>query len=768
VAVIGDPETGKTSLISTAANDTFDARPPPVLPAVRLPPEFTPDHVPMLVTDTSSKPEDGTVLDFVVQQADAVVVCFDARRTETLESIRTEWYHRVQRLKPDVPVILACCKADQLTEEREIQAIRQAVERAVQDLPHVEVCLNCSSRTLRMVADVFYYALKAVLYPLQPLYDRIEKRLKPLCVRALKRAFVMCDADGDSALSDSELNRFQQVCFGMELTPDELQNVKQVVMSKLPTGVTERGLTLEGFLFLHVLFIERGRLESTWAVLRKFGYNDSLHLGDEVLDRLPWALPPDQVYELSEVAVGFVSRLFQQHDDDGDGLLTWAQQEALFQTVPPPVWQGESWNRVLVAGTHGAALRLEAFLLKWRYSCMMDPRTALSHLLYLGFGSPWGTEAPQLLTRCVRRRPDKKNEMTARSTVHCLVFGPRGSGKSSLLKALAGRPEQQVAGSSPLVSVGVVQGEEGRERSLVMTEVPDDVVTEFMTSLELSRAAPAGSSTEAHTSAMPNLARCDVAAFVFDASSSESFRAARVMMLAVSTAAGDTLPCVMVAAKDDLCMAHSLQYEVQTTAASLELPLPVPVSVETGELSGVFRRLVSAAVRPDGHIPNTPARKAHKLFIRRLYLGGGTALCTAVALYGMYRLYKWASGPAAPPTPPPQPSSSSSSVVSSVVNTLNSPSGSNARWFSSAWEPRATGRVTRSVAESVSKSVGSNSSSCTGSTGSTSGAGALSTLTQAVTEGAVAVAAVPLALLLWAADMVAGPRSLLAAAAGQH
>lgn len=42
----------------------------------------------------------------------------------------------------------------------------------MQDLPHVEVCLNCSARGLRMVTDVFFYALKSVLYPLQPLYDR--------------------------------------------------------------------------------------------------------------------------------------------------------------------------------------------------------------------------------------------------------------------------------------------------------------------------------------------------------------------------------------------------------------------------------------------------------------------------------------------------------------------------------------------------------------------------------------------------------------------
>jgi len=42
-----------------------------------------------------------------------------------------------------------------------------------------------------------------------PCARRFEKRLKVLCVRALKRVFVMCDVDGDSALNDAELNAFQ-------------------------------------------------------------------------------------------------------------------------------------------------------------------------------------------------------------------------------------------------------------------------------------------------------------------------------------------------------------------------------------------------------------------------------------------------------------------------------------------------------------------------------------------------------------------------------
>lgn len=73
--------------------------------------------------------------------------------------------------------------------------------------------------------------------------------------------------------------------------------VKRVVQEKLPDGVNELGLTLTGFLFLHALFIEKGRLETTWAVLRKFGYNNDLKLRDDFLP-VPSKRYPDQVTNL--------------------------------------------------------------------------------------------------------------------------------------------------------------------------------------------------------------------------------------------------------------------------------------------------------------------------------------------------------------------------------------------------------------------------------------------------------------------------------------
>ena len=59
--------------------------------------------------------------------------------------------------------------------------------------------------------------------------------------------------------------------FNSPLHPSEIVVVKKVVLEKIPEGVNEQGLTLTRFIFLHALFIEKGRLETTLTVLQKFG-----------------------------------------------------------------------------------------------------------------------------------------------------------------------------------------------------------------------------------------------------------------------------------------------------------------------------------------------------------------------------------------------------------------------------------------------------------------------------------------------------------------
>lgn len=87
----------------------------------------------------------------------------------------------------------------------------------------------------------------------------------------------------------------QVKCFNAPLQPSEVVDVKKVVSEKMSEGVSENGLTLTGFLFLHALFIERGRLETTWTVLRKFGYDDEIKLRDDLLLNPSFKRTLDQV-----------------------------------------------------------------------------------------------------------------------------------------------------------------------------------------------------------------------------------------------------------------------------------------------------------------------------------------------------------------------------------------------------------------------------------------------------------------------------------------
>lgn len=70
--------------------------------------------------------------------------------------------------------------------------------------------------------------------------------------------------------------------------------MKRVVQQRVPEGINEFGLTLAGFLFLNALFIENGRLEMVWRILRKFGYDNDVKLRDDLIS-LPIKRDPDQV-----------------------------------------------------------------------------------------------------------------------------------------------------------------------------------------------------------------------------------------------------------------------------------------------------------------------------------------------------------------------------------------------------------------------------------------------------------------------------------------
>ncbi|KAK6139335.1 hypothetical protein DH2020_026927 [Rehmannia glutinosa] len=293
IVVAGDAKTGKSSLIVTAAAENFPSSVPPVLQPTRLPEDLYPDRVPVTIIDTPSSPENGSRLIEELRRADAVVLTYACDRSETLDRLSTYWLPELRRLEVRVPVIVVGCMLDKRGDQQPV-SLEQVMSPIMQQFREIETCIECSAVNHIQIPEVFYYAQKAVLHPTAPLFDQEQQVLKPRCVRALKRIFILCDHDRDGALSDAELNDFQVKCFNAPLQPSEIVGVKRVVQEKLREGVDDRGLTLTGFLFLHALFIEKGRLETTWTVLRKFGYNNEIRLRD---DQLPPPVKkfPDQV-----------------------------------------------------------------------------------------------------------------------------------------------------------------------------------------------------------------------------------------------------------------------------------------------------------------------------------------------------------------------------------------------------------------------------------------------------------------------------------------
>lgn len=644
----GDPGVGKTSLITAACHEQYSDNPIPVLPAARFPAELlnSPEGEmgELLVVDTSSKPEDSRQNEASIRAAAAVVVCVDATRKSSLDRLRSHWLQEVARLNPGAPVVVAVCKDDR-EDKIDLGELREVMEALISSYSSLEVSIRCSAREMRSVGEVFYHALKAVLYPKAPLLEAQSGRLTTPCVKALLRIFLMCDADQDGALSDEELNAFQYLCFGQLLSAEELDSVKAMVAERMPDGLGDSGLMFPGFMYLHTLFLTRGRLESTWTVLKTFGYSHELRIADSVLAKLP-AAGPDSVLELSPTALAYLGHAFDVYDSSRTGVLAAEDMEHMFNRAPAPIYQLDLWNRTLVGGSapgQGAGgLTRESYLTRWKAFTLQEPRAALEHMMYLGLGGRCGEGAAELFAaRPRRRKGDRRADISSRAVLHCAVLGGLSSGKSSLVKALAGKGAADGAAgllsAAAAVAVGAGPGGAGGGRGEV-----HDVKT-----LVLSEVSSAATPDDP----MTDLSRYDVAAVVYDSSDAASFAAARDLAVGASSLAGEGLPVVLVAAKDDLGTSPELRREVEAACRELALAPPLAVAVTQGMLGqpNVFRCLAEAALRPEGHVPDTPARKLRRQNVRRAWVAAGALVTAAAAGYAVYRIQS-ASGTGAAPS----------------------------------------------------------------------------------------------------------------------
>ena len=268
---------------------------------------------------------------------------------------------------------------------------------------------------------------------------------------------------------------------------------------------------------------------------------------------------------------------------------------------------------------------------------------------------PDDAPAERLFTISRPRRQERRPDAPRRSVQQCYVFAGEGVEVSGLLEGLVAQARAahgSLAGPITVTAAAVSAPDGGPPSTLILRAFQEQQAAVLLDS-------PAGGE---------RLQRCDVAAFVFDGQQPDSFRAAVRQMVAVATAAGDVLPCLLIAANDE-DMGTGLAAEVGEACSALAVKPPCPLGAKPG--AGLYQAIIQTALSPELAIPETPSLKATRHYRRMLrralfFTGAGTvAVLAGYLAWRVSRAHTSSSATAA--EQPPSSSGGSSSVQRAAV-----------------------------------------------------------------------------------------------------
>lgn len=618
ICVCGDEGTGKSSLITSLVKGVFVTNKiQPVLPQVTIPPTIgTPENVTTTtIVDTSAQPQERANLAKELRKSNVILLIYAGHYS--YQRVSLFWLPLFRSLGVNVPVILCANKSD-LPENA--QKLEDETMPIMAEFKEIDTCIRTSAKEHHNVNEAFFLCQKAVMHPIAPLFDSKESALKPAAVSALQRIFYLCDKDRDGYLSDGELEEFQLRCFGKPLSEEDLAHVKETIGRAHPDSVTETGIDSKGFLYLNKLYVEKGRHETVWIILRSFQYTDSLSLQEDFLHP-HFEVPPFASAELSPMGYRFLVDLFLLCDKDNDGGLNDAELASVFAPTPglPPSWADGSFPSSTVRNEAGD-VTLQGWLAQWSMTTFTSPKTTLEYLAYLGFESsdrsnPTTTTALKITKpRKRRRRPGR----VGRNVVLCHVLGAPGSGKTALLDAFLSRGFSPVYRPTiqPRTAVNTVELPGGKQCYLILDE--------------LGELEPAILENDSKL-----LDQCDVIAYTYDSSDPDSF--AYIPNLRAKYPHLEELPSVFVALKADLdrtTQRAELQPDEYTSRLNMPGP-PLHVSVTWSSIQELFVHIAEAAMEPSTAFPRSEEDDEGKWMAWGIALGA--VVCAGAAAVVIWR-----------------------------------------------------------------------------------------------------------------------------------
>jgi len=624
IVFLGDKGVGKTSLITTLISDSFPEQVDAVIAPVILPPEmYVQTHdVSTILIDSSSEIKNEVQINESIKEADVLLLLYDISKKETVDGLKQRWMPKINKINSQVPVIVIATKLDLVKESEEVFRMHEVIKPLMKDYKQVEIGLECSALLGKCLHDVIYCAQKVVLFPLSPLYDARQRVLKDEFKRALKRIFRLCDRDGDRLLSDEELRKFQIEAFHGELTNKDIQGIKDVIREEVEDGVTEQGITFEGFVGLQKKCIDMMKIQTCWTILRHYGYNEKLEINeDQFADELILDERKSQSVELTGTSIGFLRRLFRQHSKAQ--LINYSGIIEIFDPINTLPWT--NIERLVKTEIYDDEICIseQSWICLWHLLTNNDYKRCFKFLKYIGFR---GYLADAFKTTNKKDNLSDLLRTSERDVFHIYVIGHGGSGKTQLLDYFISQRFSELHVPSPSTKsvITPITFPNHKTKYFIFTEIPMIEVESMLDSEE-------------------RMPKCDILLILFDDENK-----AKLFTNDVGRVIPDYVPRIVVQTKYE--NGNPLQ-SLQSLSESVKLSdsefFTVPrISIKEKNLDELIDILYTVIEKPTKSIPISMIEilKEQKSFWEKGWgiLGIGLLSLTGVFLILQYRhkIYK--------------------------------------------------------------------------------------------------------------------------------
>lgn len=630
IAVIGDEGVGKTTFLHILSTNPITTPVPKRYPNIIIKTDDFPDSANCPLTTTLIDCSNNMMTVSLLKEIDCILLIYND--LQSYNRVYEHWMLELRKMGMDKPLIVLKNEfVDSIIEENQ-----ELVDPKKNDIEEKENCemelimlttefkeisstlhgplISKSAANFNLVHAVVYHCIRAVVYALPPLYNYKTNELKKSCQIAMKRIFTLADDDMDGILNFYEMKTLQEKCFPVsknmssfdELEYErlciEIKMYKQEEIKKLDNNnhyldmsmkkqSQKNGIDLYDFYTLIKIYIERGKFETVWGLLRGFKYNDILQISDELLyPPLDSFIDDGSFIELSFTGYRFLIEVFRKYEIDNDGGLNNTELNKTFDICPngsiPELWILTNFPNSCTTDRYGN-VNLSGWLAQWAMTTFLDYKTTTKYLVYLGYQH----DPRDCLKITKPKKYKKRNGLLYRASVNdrkvfnCFVIGKAKSGKSTLLRSFANKDDSDTSNVfsyySPTIRPNMVTNslelDDGKQYYLILQEF--------------------GQTEEEVLSNEKKWEQCDVVCLTYDSSDPESF--SYILQAIQKYKHLLKIPCIVVALKADLdtqdqrCITQPNDF-----CDSLNLDNPLRISAFWPSMTQLFEKIVNVSLQP--------------------------------------------------------------------------------------------------------------------------------------------------------------------------